>query len=84
MRPFLEKLKAIVKHPVTQLITGVILLVSGGSEVIYDLFEAEKKFRLGAHHGVAAFGLIQVLGSIPDIFDGLGRYFDSHERRHQR
>lgn len=77
----LEKLKAIVKHPATQLTTGMILLVSGGSEVILDFLSAEHSFRLGGHHGVALFGLIQMLGSLPDLVDGLDQSVKVIERR---
>jgi hypothetical protein len=81
MRRFLDGLKAFVKHPVTQLATGLILLISGGWEIASDFMSAEHSFRLGAHHGVALFGLIQVLGSLPDLVEGIDRSFEVMERR---
>ncbi len=76
MKRFLRQLKAVVQHPTTQLVTGFILLISGGTEVVFDFIDAEHKFRLGAHHGVALFGLIQMLGSLPDVVEGLDRSFE--------
>jgi len=81
MKRFLQTLKAFVKHPVTQLVTGLILLISGGTEVVLDFINAEHSFRLGAHHGVALFGLIQMLGSLPDLVSGLDQSFKVIEKR---
>lgn len=71
MKRVLQWLRLIVQNPVTQLVTGLILLISGGSEVITELMEAQHSFRLGVHHGVALVGLIQSLGSLPDVVEGL-------------
>jgi hypothetical protein len=79
MKPALHKLRIFVKHPVTQMVTGLILLVSGGAEVLYDFLAAERSFALGAHHGVALFGLMQMLGSLPEIVDGIDRSFNAVE-----
>jgi len=81
MKQFLQKLKAVVKHPVTQLVTGLILLISGGWEVVLDFINAEHSLRLGTHHGVALFGLIQMLGSLPDLVGGLDQSFKVIEKR---
>lgn len=67
MQRFLRKLSVFVKRPATQLVTGLILLVSAGPEVVYDFLDAEHRFRWGVHHGVALFGLMQMLGSLPDV-----------------
>ena len=81
MRRLLDSLKSFVKHPGTQLATGLILLISGGWEVVLDFMSAERSFHLGVHHGVALFGLIQVLGSLPELVDGLSRSFEAIEKR---
>lgn len=83
MKKFLARLKALVQHPATQLATGLILLVSGGTEVVFDFVDAEHQFRLGAHHGVALFGLIQMLGSLPDLVEGLDRSFEVIDKREE-
>src|SRR5262245_32772823 len=89
MRQSLQKLKAVVTHPWTQLLTGAALLASGVSGVYIDFVDAEHSFRLGAHHGVLVLGLTQVLGSLPELVDGLERTFkaaDDHQeqRRHAK
>ena len=83
MKRFLQWLRAFVKHPVTQLVTGLILLISGGTEVVLDFVSAEHSFRLGVHHGVAVFGLIQILGSLPDIVGGLEQSIKVIEKRRE-
>ena len=84
MRRFLDGLKAFIKHPATQLVTGLVLLISGGWEIALDFMSAEHSFRLGVHHGVALFGLIQVLGSLPELVEGLDRAFRAVERRREK
>ena len=84
MKPSLARLRSFVRHPATQLTTGVILLVSGGSEAVLDFLSAERSFHLGAHHGVALFGLIQMLGSLPEVIDGLTRSIEAEEKHHDR
>ncbi len=84
MRPWLQNVKTVVKHPWTQLVCGLILFISGTAEICYDFFDAERSFRLGAHHGVALVGLIQMLGSLPEIVDGLERGFRAWEQRQEQ
>ena len=69
MKASLRRLKAVVEHPVTQLATGFILLVSGLASAYYDFAGTERSLRLGVHHGVILWGLVQVLGSIPDLVE---------------
>ena len=83
MKRFLQWLKAFVKHPATQLVTGLILLVSGGTEVVLDFISAEHSFRLGVHHGVAIFGLIQMLGSLPELLEGIDRSVEAIDKRRE-
>ena len=81
MKKPLQRLKAFVKHPTTQLVTGLVMVITGLSAVREDLVNAEHSFRLGVHHGVLLFGLVQVLGSLPDLVDGLERAFGAAERQ---
>jgi hypothetical protein len=68
------RVKAFVKHPATQLATGLILLISGGWEVVLDFLSAEHSFRLGfmmlVHHDDAkreyAYGAEAKLGTFSD------------------
>lgn len=83
MKRYLQWLKAFVKHPTTQFVTGLILLISGGWEIVLDFMTAERSFHLGVHHGVAVFGLIQVLGSLPDLVQGIDQSFQAVEKHHE-
>lgn len=74
-------LRTIISHPLTEMITGLILLVSGLSTAYYELADAEQTVRLGVHHGVALWGLVQVLGSLPDLIDGMEKSFTAFEKR---
>jgi len=79
MKKPLQRLKALVKHPYTQLFTGMVLIVSGLFEVWDDIMNARNSFRLGVHHGVVLFGIVQILGSLPDLVEGLDRTFGAEE-----
>ena len=41
----------------------------------------EHSFRLGVHHGVLLFGLVQVLGSFPEFIEGMERTFEAMDKR---
>ena len=83
MRKQLKRLRAFVKHPATQLVSGLVLVVSGLAEVIYDVMSAEQSYRLGVHHGVLLFGLVQVLGSLPELIEGIDRTVEAIEQRQE-
>ena len=57
----------ITESPWINLFAGVILLVSSGNEIISSL----DHFSLKSHHGVALFGLIQVIQTFPHLLHGL-------------
>lgn len=57
------------------------MLFSGAIEIWYDIESTEHSFRWGVHHGVAIFGLVQVLGSLPALIDGTDRAFTAIEER---
>ena len=59
-------LAKITENPFFNLVAGMILIITAGYECIDTLGE----FKLGVHHGVAVFGLFQVLKSFPEMFHG--------------
>ena len=83
MKPALRKLKTIIEHPGMKLATGLILFCSGLGTIYSDVTSAERTLRFGVHHGVLVFGLVQMLGSLPDLLDGLGKTIEVMERRHK-
>lgn len=60
---FLHKL---AHSPYLALISGLVLLTSGTAEILRTLEEAT----LGAHHGVAFAGLVQIIQVIPHLVHG--------------
>ena len=79
--PFHRRLKRFVHNPYTELATGLILLISGLASAYYEFVEADHTLRLGVHHGVILWSLVQVLGSLPDLIDGLERSVAVMEKR---
>ena len=56
-------LKKIAENPYLNLISGFILLLTSGKEILETL-------DIGAHHGVAFFGMVQIIKCLPDILHG--------------
>lgn len=63
-------LKMIVTNPYLNLLVGLILLYSGISESWYEIQEMNN-VHFGVHHGVIVFSLMQILKTLPDIFEGM-------------
>ncbi len=59
------------------------MLVSGLSTAYFDFTDADQVFRLGVHHGVALWALVQVLGSLPEVFEGIDRTYQVMEKRRE-
>ena len=66
----MKTLKRIVKNPYINIIVGILFLYSGVHETVRELREVEG-FRIGAHHGVIFFSILQILKTIPDFFEGM-------------
>ncbi|MCG8618852.1 MAG: hypothetical protein MI802_21735 [Desulfobacterales bacterium] len=62
----MSKLTAIAENPWLNLISGVILIITAGSQIIQTFGDGH----IGAHHGVAVFGLVQVIQCLPHILHG--------------
>ncbi len=70
----MKTLKRIVKNPYLNIIVALLFLYSGISETVSELKELEG-FRIGVHHGVILFAILQIFKTIPDLFEGL-EYID--------
>jgi hypothetical protein len=72
-RPHMRHLKRLIKNPVTDVFVALVLiatsLTQGWGTIISDLVN----FHPGVHHGVLFFGLVTLVGTIPDLIDGLDR-----------
>jgi hypothetical protein len=62
----MSKLKGFVENPWINLISGLILLITSGNEILKTLGDGD----IGAHHGVAFFGLVQIIQCLPHILHG--------------
>jgi hypothetical protein len=71
--PHMQYIRRLLKHPVTDVFVALILiatsLTQGWGTIISDLVH----FRPGVHHGVLLFGLVTLVGTLPDLIDGLDR-----------
>jgi hypothetical protein len=77
MRRTLQRFRAVMDHPVIQLVVGLILIVTGAVEA-YDHFADESRgFRVAAHHGIIVLGLFQVLQCMPHLIAGLEKWFQA-------
>jgi hypothetical protein len=67
----LGRLCRTAESPTLNLLAGAILLVTGLLESFATMFEGLFGFQIGAHHGIAIFGFLQLLKAFPDTFKGL-------------
>lgn len=81
MHPALARLRALISSPLTQFATGLILLFSGCATAYYELVQADQTVRFGVHHGIILWAAVQVLGSLPDLIDGIDRSIEAMEKR---
>lgn len=62
----LKFIARIAENPYLNLISGSILVVTAGWEVITSFHAG----RIGAHHGILVFGIIQIIQCLPHILHG--------------
>lgn len=59
-------LNRFIKNPFTNLLSGIILLLSSG----YEVWSTIEEFTVGAHHGVLLFSIVHILKSLPEVLQG--------------
>ena len=70
----------IAHHPYLNLFSGLILLITASHEILRTV-----EGGIGTHHGVAVFGAVQLLKSLPDLMHGVDHLAKSNDiRRHGR
>jgi uncharacterized membrane protein HdeD (DUF308 family) len=57
----------IARNPYINLFIGLVMLTSGASEIIEEFEQMSEGFRLRAHHGVFAYGMLSFLKALADI-----------------
>ena len=69
----IRTLRRIVKNPYVNIVVGLLLLYSGIYETVHELKELDS-FRVGVHHGVILFSILQILKTVPEFFEGLEHF----------
>ena len=65
----------IAESPGLTMAAGVVLLLTAGWEIVEGFGE---EFSPGAHHGLAVFGLLQVIAALPHCLHGVQQMHESH------
>lgn len=68
--------RRVCNHPALNLAAGFVLMLTGALECLEPVLGASMP--LGAHHGVAFFGLVRFLKFLPDTLNGM-RHVESGE-----
>ena len=61
--------------PYLNILAGIILISTAG----YETWESIGEFKLGTHHGVLVFGLLQVLKGLPEALHGAKEISEGEE-----
>ncbi len=75
----LQTTRFVTQHPVTTFAMALILIATGVAEAWETIERDIAETNVGAHHGVALFGLISLISVLPDIFEGLERLIGPHK-----
>ena len=75
---FRELIRSVTSHPCTTLVTALILVATGIAEAWETIERDIVEVNVGAHHGVLVFGLVSLIGVVPDLIEGLERLIADH------
>jgi hypothetical protein len=81
LRRLAGALKGFVDHPVTKLGVGLILIASGLIEAYDTILNDFHRLRVRVGHGVVILGVVNVLASLPEVIEGIERWFSYFEGR---
>lgn len=65
--------RQILEHPVTDILVAIILIGTGIAEGWETFFDDIVTFDIGVHHGVLLYGVVSLLKSILELFEGVER-----------
>lgn len=66
-------IKTITNHPCTTFLCAVTLIATSVAEAWETIGEDFAEADFGAHHGVMLFGIVTLIGIIPDLLEGVER-----------
>ena len=69
----------IAHHPYLNLFSGLILLITASHEILLSLDEG-----ISTHHGVAVFGAVQIIKTLPELLHGADDVAKFSEARNSR
>jgi len=72
----------IAYHPYLNLFSGLVLFFTASHEILLSIDEG-----IGTHHGIAVFGAVQLIKSLPEIMhgaDGVAKFGETRSPRHPR
>jgi hypothetical protein len=64
-----RSLRSFVEHPMTKLIVGLVLILSGFNEAYEGFFDDIRHHRFGTRHGRIVPGFVNVLSSLPTLVE---------------
>jgi hypothetical protein len=74
-------LRGFIRHPVTELCVGLILIASGLIEAYDTVLDDLHHLRIRVGHGVVILGLVNVLASLPGVIQGIEHWLSYLEER---
>jgi len=78
-----RRVRAIVDHPLTNVVKGFALMLIGVSDASDTFREDLQRGHFRAGHGLILIGLFSVLNGLPyliESLDSIGRYFEVRDR----
>jgi hypothetical protein len=83
-RPWSQRIRSVVDHPVTNLVKGLALTLIGLSDASHTFREDLSHGRVRVGHGLIIIGLFSILGALPHLLEGReagGRFLELREER---
>jgi len=65
----LKKIHRFATNPWVTVCCGIIIVATSGTEIIRTIDNPQ----IGAHHGIAIFGILQILQTLPDLIGGIDK-----------
>lgn len=80
---WLCRLKRVADHPFMNITAGAFLVGTGLFEGAASIYEELADVPIGGHHGMAVFGIIHILRTLPDLLEAMHFVEEGEEAREQ-